>query len=178
MRKRVLIVEDEVDAAQLLQLGLEQTGEFQVRVANTSAEGLAAAAEFEPELGLLDVMLPDMDGGEVAARLRADPKLNHVPIIFLTAAVRRAEVSSRKGKIGGLTFLAKPVDLPELVASVKEQLERTSAVQKPAATAKPSAVLRDVRKASGGKQPPSTPGVIGDRPGLDSARPPGQGTAP
>jgi two-component system OmpR family response regulator len=127
VKKRILVIDDEVDFSQLLKLSLEQTGDFQVRVANTCREGLAAAEESAPDLILLDVMLPDMDGGEVAARLRAHPKWCQVPIIFLTAAVRRAEVSSRNGRIGGLPFIAKPVDLPELINCLNRHLSGTSA---------------------------------------------------
>lgn len=160
VKTRILVLDDEVDFSQLLKLSLEQTGDFEVRVANTPLEGLATAAEFEPNLVLLDVMLPEMDGGEVAARLQADPKLSGVPIIFLTAAVRRAEVSSRNGRIGGLPFLAKPVDLPELIACMNDHLQKASAARKPAAPVDSRAApRRGVKKPDGTRLPSASSGL-------------------
>lgn len=82
---------------------------------------MAAAEEFQPDLILLDVMMPGIDGGELASRFQAHPKLKSVPIVFLTAAATKAEVYARGGKVGGLPFLAKPVELSEVVSCLKQQ---------------------------------------------------------
>jgi two-component system, OmpR family, response regulator len=121
-KKRILVVDDEASFTRLLKLNLEQTGDYEVLVQNTPAEALPAARRFKPDLILLDVMMPMMDGGTLAARLRESPSLESVPIIFLTAAVKKEEVSSRRGQIGGFPFLAKPVDLGELIESLKAHL--------------------------------------------------------
>jgi CheY-like chemotaxis protein len=71
---------------------------------------------------LLDVMMPGMDGGELASRIQASPKLKSVPIVFLTAAATKGEVYARGGKVGGLPFLAKPVELSEVLACLEKQL--------------------------------------------------------
>jgi CheY-like chemotaxis protein len=71
---------------------------------------------------LLDVMMPGIDGGELASRFQENPKFKKVPIVFLTAAATKAEVYARGGKVGGLPFLAKPVELSEVVACLKKQL--------------------------------------------------------
>jgi CheY-like chemotaxis protein len=71
---------------------------------------------------LLDVMMPGMDGGELAACFQANPKLKAVPIVFLTAAVTKGEVEAGGGRRGGCTFLAKPVVLSELVACLQQHL--------------------------------------------------------
>ena len=119
-KKRILVVDDEASFTRLLKLNLEQTGEYDVHVEITSTEAPAAARRFKPDLILLDVMMPEMDGGTLAARLRENPALAGVPIIFLTAAVKKEEVSDRGGTIGGFPFIAKPVDLDELLDYLRQ----------------------------------------------------------
>jgi CheY-like chemotaxis protein len=121
-KQRILVVDDETSFTRLLKLNLEQTGRYEVLVENAPAQAASAARRFRPDLILLDVMMPEMDGGTLAARLRASPALEQVPIVFLTAAVRKEEVASRRGQIGGFPFLAKPVDLDELIEVLDEQL--------------------------------------------------------
>lgn len=121
-KKRILVVDDEVSAARLLKLNLEQTDQFVVRTENDPGKALAAAIEAQPDLVLLDVLMPGMDGGELASRFQAHPTLKSVPIVFLTAAATKTEVRKRGGRIGGLPFLAKPVDLNEVLACVKQHL--------------------------------------------------------
>ncbi|HOB99229.1 MAG TPA: response regulator [Verrucomicrobiota bacterium] len=113
-KKRVLIVDDEVSFTRLLKLNLEQSDGYEVQTVNAPLTALAEARRFQPELILLDVMMPDLPGGDVAAQLLADPALRHVPIIFLTAAIKKAEVSACGGLVGGLPFVAKPVEMKEL----------------------------------------------------------------
>jgi two-component system, OmpR family, response regulator len=120
---RILIVDDEVGAARWLKLNLEQSSHhFVVRVENTSTAALAAAKEFQPDLVLMDVMMPGMDGGRLYERFQACPTLGRVPVVFLTAAATKSEVTSRGGQIGGLPFLAKPVDLPEVIECIEKHL--------------------------------------------------------
>jgi CheY-like chemotaxis protein len=118
-KKRILVVDDEVSFTRLLKLNLEQTGGYEVLVENLPTEAVAAARRFKPDLVLLDVMMPGMDGGTLAARLRESPSLESVPIVFLTAAVKKAEVITHQGQIGGFPFVAKPVEFDELLALLK-----------------------------------------------------------
>jgi CheY-like chemotaxis protein len=67
-------------------------------------------------------MMPHMDGGELASRIQEDPGLKEVPIVFLTAAATKGEVYARGGKVGGLPFLAKPVEMTEVLACLKQHL--------------------------------------------------------
>jgi two-component system OmpR family response regulator len=122
-KKRILVVDDEVQNTRLLKLYLERTNDYEVREENDARAALAAAEEFEPELILLDVMMPGIDGGELASRFRANAKLSTVPIVFLTAAVTKAEVNAGGGLIGGSPFLAKPVVLSEVLACLKRYLK-------------------------------------------------------
>ena len=121
-KKRILAVDDRVSNTRLVKLCLEQTNDYVVREENDATLALAAAEEFQPHLILLDLMMPGLDGGELAARFRASPSLKGVPIVFLTAAVTKAEVKAGAGQLGGQAFLAKPVVLQEMVDCLRQHL--------------------------------------------------------
>ena len=118
-KKRILVIDDESSITRLLKLNLEQTNKYVVRVENASTHAFVAAEEFKPDLILLDVMMPGKDGGELAGSFQASTKFHGVPIVFLTAAVKKKEVSAAGGLIGGLPFIAKPVNLRELVGCLE-----------------------------------------------------------
>ncbi|HEX9781047.1 MAG TPA: response regulator [bacterium] len=119
MRKtRILLVDDETTFTRLLKLNLEKLDRYEVRVENAGAQAQAAAVAFEPDLVFMDVMMPDVDGAEVASRMRADPRLAQIPIIFLTAVISKEE-EGRQGKTaGGYTFVAKPVSIERIVECI------------------------------------------------------------
>jgi two-component system OmpR family response regulator len=121
-KKRILVIDDQPRNTRLIKLYLEQTNDYVVREENNANAALAAAEEFQPHLILLDVMMPDLDGGELATSFRLNPKLKAVPIVFLTAAITKGEVQAHGGQLGGFPFLAKPVVLTEVVACLKQQL--------------------------------------------------------
>jgi two-component system OmpR family response regulator len=121
-KKRILAVDDQSRNTRLVKLYLEQTNNYVVREENNPKTALSTAEEFQPDLILLDVMMPGMDGGELAACFKASPKLKTVPIVFLTAVVTKAEVEDGRGKMGGHSFLAKPVVLTEMAACLKHHL--------------------------------------------------------
>lgn len=121
-KKRILVVDDEPSITRLLKLNLERTGDYVVSTENGAHVAIATARAFQPDLILLDVMMPGMDGGGLASRFRSDPKLETVPIVFLTAAVTREEARARGGIIGGLPFLAKPVNMHEVLACLERHL--------------------------------------------------------
>ena len=121
-KKRILVVDDEASITRLLKLNLEQTGDYQVRTENRPKAALAAAEEFRPDLVFLDVMMPDLDGGDLASHFQASPFTKDVPIVFLTATVTREEVRARHGVVGGLPFLAKPVNLHEVLSCLERHL--------------------------------------------------------
>jgi CheY-like chemotaxis protein len=122
-KKRILIVDDEVSLTRLMQLALEQAGRYEVRAENDSAAVLAAAKEFRPDLIILDLIMPQLDGGDVAEALRMDPELAAIPIVFLSASVRRSEIDANDGVLGGFPFLSKPVSATEITAFIEKHLK-------------------------------------------------------
>jgi CheY-like chemotaxis protein len=121
-KKRILVVDDQVSDTRVVKLLLESTSDYVVREENDATAAISAAEEFHPHLILLDVMMPDMDGGELAACFRTNPRLKAVPIVFLTAAVTKREVEDGGGQVGGAAYLAKPVLLADVVACIKHHL--------------------------------------------------------
>jgi len=120
-KERILLIDDEVAFTRLLKLNLEATGVYEVRVANWGLQGLAAARAFRPDLIFLDVLMPDMGGGDVAAKLKADARTKQIPIVFLTATVLQEEAETAS-RIGGHAFLLKPVSTKDLIDCVETQL--------------------------------------------------------
>jgi two-component system, OmpR family, response regulator len=119
---RVLVVDDEPNIVDVVSMALRYQG-FEVASAGTGREALAAVARFRPELMVLDVMLPDMEGFEVAERLGA--QRGHIPIIFLTA--RDATQDKLRGlTTGGDDYVTKPFSLEELIARIRVILRRTT----------------------------------------------------
>jgi CheY-like chemotaxis protein len=122
--KRILIVDDEPTFTRMVRLNLEKTGRFEVRVENTALQALSTAREFQPDLILLDVLMPSMDGGDVAAQIRRNRQLKDTPIIFLTATVTQSEAGRAGLNSGGGLFLGKPVSAERLIQVIDEHLPK------------------------------------------------------
>jgi two-component system alkaline phosphatase synthesis response regulator PhoP len=119
--KKVLVVDDETDILSLIEYNLSQEG-FEVITARNGTEALARIPD-GPDLVLLDVMMPGLDGFETCKRLKADPRSAHLPVIFLTA--RTAEVDEIVGlELGADDFLHKPISPRKLVARVRAVFRR------------------------------------------------------
>jgi DNA-binding response OmpR family regulator len=121
-KKKILVVDDEGGITRMLKRNLEATNRFVVRTENTSSAALAAAREFEPDFILLDVMMPGMDGGDVAAQIKAEEKLKNVPVVFLSAIVTKEETKPTGSMIGGTFILAKPVKLEDLITCIENHI--------------------------------------------------------
>lgn len=119
-KKRILLVDDEKSLTTLLKLNLEDTGNYEVRVENWPEDALGAARQFKPHLILLDIIMPRMPGGNVAALIDADPEVKGTPIVFLTAAVRKHQVEENEGIISERPCLAKPASVDEVVAMIEK----------------------------------------------------------
>jgi CheY-like chemotaxis protein len=126
-KKRILIIDDEESLTRALQFHLEETGQYDVRTEQRAASGLEAAHDFKPDLVLLDVIMPDMNGDHLAEQLRNDPLTKDVPVVFLTAIANKDDVGPRGGRIGGNLFLAKPVATETVIECIERELARHSA---------------------------------------------------
>jgi len=123
MQKMIYIVEDEADIAELVAIRLQSAG-FDTRVYPEAKSMLLALAELAPDLLVLDLMLPDMDGIEVCRHIRTSATLSHLPIIMLTARVDVAD-RVRGLDMGADDYIAKPFEGRELVARVNSVLRRS-----------------------------------------------------
>ena len=121
-KHRILIVDDEAIFARLLKLNLERTGQYEVATEERGRQALGTAQAFHPDLILLDVIMPDLNGKEVAKQLEATPELRNVPVVFVTAAVSRDDLLEDPQPLGRHTCLAKPVRLEEVVTCIEEHL--------------------------------------------------------
>ena len=121
-KKRILAVDDQASNTRLVKLYLERSNDYLVREVNDPKAALSAAEEFQPHLILLDLMMPGLDDGDLAACFQANPKLKAVPIVFLTSAITKGEVEASSGRFWGYPFLANPLVLTEVVACLKHHL--------------------------------------------------------
>ena len=116
--QRILYVEDEVDIRTVAKLALEAVGGFAVEVASSGDEALLRVREFAPDLLLLDVMMPGMDGPATLRALRAQSQTEFVPAIFMTARALPGEVAALKAE-GALGVITKPFDPLALADQVR-----------------------------------------------------------
>lgn len=113
---RVLVVDDDAVIRNLLQVNLQLEG-YEVSLAADGGEALAEVARSHPDLILLDIMMPGVDGWDVAQRLKADEATAHIPVIFLTARAMRADVQ-RGHDIGVEGYVTKPFDPEDLLTLI------------------------------------------------------------
>ena len=128
-KTKILIVDDEVSFARMVKLNLEKAGAYEVRVENKASYALAAAREFRPDLIFLDVIMPNMDGGDVANQIKRDRNLKDTPIVFLTATVSKHEAGAGGFNSGGALFLAKPISVEALIQCINEQTRKPDSTE-------------------------------------------------
>jgi len=125
---KVLVVEDDRSIQMVLELVLTRMAKCQVFLASDGRQGLAMIKEHKPDLVLLDLMLPSMDGFEICQRSKEDPETRHIPIIFLTAQPQPAAVA-RGMALGAAAYLIKPFDPTTIVGQINEALAKAQAPQ-------------------------------------------------
>lgn len=131
-KKRILIVDDDVATTRLLRFGLEKTGCYDVREENSGTNALTATRAFKPDFIILDVCMPKIAGGDVAAQIAADPNLRDIPVVFLTSMVSEAEAGDKPLVSGGYHFLAKPVNLRKIIRYIEAATPAESDSSEPA----------------------------------------------
>jgi two-component system, OmpR family, response regulator len=124
--RRILFVEDDPDIQTVARVALEAVGGYAVAVCSSGPEALALVGELAPDLILLDVMMPGMDGLATLEQLRRRPEAAHIPVVFMTAKVQRDEIT-RYRALGAAEVIAKPFDpmtLSATVAAIWDGLDR------------------------------------------------------
>jgi CheY-like chemotaxis protein len=120
---RVLHIDDDSDIREVVAMSLELDPGFAVRSCGSGAEGLADAAEYPPDVILLDVMMPIMDGPTTLAQLRRNPRTAGIPVVFMTARAQKRDLDHFKS-LGAVDVIAKPFDPMTLAASVRDLCAR------------------------------------------------------
>jgi CheY-like chemotaxis protein len=117
--RRVLIVDDDCDCSHLVKVLLEKTGRYVVFEENNATKAYQSARSLRPDVILLDIAMPEADGGDVAAQIDADPALQRTPIIFLTALITETETKAGL-RIQGRPAVPKPISIPNLIDRIEE----------------------------------------------------------
>ena len=120
-RRRILIVDDDPNSTHLVKILLERSGPYLVLEENDPTKADQTAHDFKPDVILLDIVMPKIDGGELATQIEADRELQNTPIIFLTALVTHVEAKSGL-HIQGHPLVAKPISIPELIDAIEKHL--------------------------------------------------------
>lgn len=121
MSLRILLVEDDPDIQKMVQLSLKFQGGHRVSIASSGVEGLQKAIEEQPDLILLDVMMPEMDGYETCKQLKEREDTRGIPVVFLSARAQQAEVQRGKD-LGAVGYLVKPFDPMKLAGQLNQML--------------------------------------------------------
>lgn len=121
-KSNVLVVDDDPDKRMLLTVALQMAG-YEVRTANDGEEGLTAVDSYQPDLIITDVMMPRLDGYELARRVRANPQTRFIPIIIQTAARNDAHDARRGAEVGALGYITDPTDIDLLLARARTLLD-------------------------------------------------------
>lgn len=122
-KRRVLVIDDERGFTKMLKLNLEAVGPYEVKIQNNPLDAVHTALEFKPDVILLDIIMPELEGPDVAFQFKNHELLKNIPVIFITANITKEEVDAQEGTIGGHAFLAKPGTVDELVSCIEKQLK-------------------------------------------------------
>jgi two-component system OmpR family response regulator len=125
MKTRILLVDDECEFSSMLKGRLEAAGYFEVCEENNEIHALNTAREFGPDIVLLDVMMPNLEGSEVAAKFRADRLLRGVPILFLTSLVSEDDAPNGSYSSGGNIFLPKSLSIEKLLDCIGQAVNES-----------------------------------------------------
>ena len=118
--KKIMYVEDQKDIQIVARVALENVGGFELMICNNGDEALANAENFSPDLFLLDVMMPGMDGPEILAELRKNPQFKNTPVMFMTAKIQSDEVD-RLLALGATGVIPKPFDPKTLAQDIRKR---------------------------------------------------------
>ncbi|MDD4907442.1 MAG: response regulator [Candidatus Omnitrophica bacterium] len=121
-KKKVMIIDDEEYFLALVKINLESTGKYEVRTLQEARDILSQVESYKPDVILLDMLMPKMDGVQVCGMLNDSPAGKHIPIITLSAS-DTTEDRLKMDKMGVVDFLAKPIEKDELIAKIEKALQ-------------------------------------------------------
>lgn len=119
MLQRILLVEDEIDIQMVATMALEDIGGFEVEVCDSGLQALDRAPIFEPQLVLLDVMMPELDGLSTFEKMKKIPEIREIPVIFMTARAQQREMEEYRAS-GAIDVIVKPFDAMTLSDTVRD----------------------------------------------------------
>ncbi len=122
MKKRIMVVDDEPAISQVIKSLLEKIGDFEVREENNPLAALRSIAIYKPELVLMDIMMDKKSGPDIVQEMKDSPLLCSTPVVFLTGVVDQQDVENNSGVIGGHPFLSKPIEVQQLIQTVRQLL--------------------------------------------------------
>ena len=123
-KKRIVVIDDEEDICNFTKSILERTGIYQVETAVKAQSGIDLVKEKLPDMIILDVNMPDIDGGEAARIIREYKLTSVIPVLFLTGLMRKTEAEEVSGRIGNNFYMAKPVIPAELIKKIESILSK------------------------------------------------------
>ncbi len=122
-KKKILVIDDEETLREIVKFYLETTKRYEVSGAASGREGIAIAKRNQPDLILLDILMPEMSGNDVMEHLMDDIATRNIPVIFLTGVISKEDISTQGGVVGGRRFIAKPVASEELIQVLDSVLQ-------------------------------------------------------
>ena len=120
--KRILVVDDNSDICDLVKTCLEELGPYQVQTETDGRLAMAAVQAFEPNLILLDIVMPRIDGPEISRRLTWEERYREIPVVFITGIVTDEEINALHGAVDGRPCMAKPLTIEKLLGCVRRHL--------------------------------------------------------
>ncbi|MFH1093439.1 MAG: response regulator [Candidatus Omnitrophota bacterium] len=122
-KKKILMIDDDQDFIKLVKMNLEETGRYEVRIEDKGETGVSSAIAFKPDIILLDVVLGDIDGSNVAAQIKNNKSVKDIPIVYVTAIINEKEEGKLHDFLGGYPFLAKPVSTAKLIECIETHIK-------------------------------------------------------
>lgn len=129
-QKRILVIDDEPTYTEMVRMSLEQFGGYSVAEENDPRRAMESVRSFQPDLILLDIMMPHMDGGDVASLIADHPDTRHIPVVFVTALVSPTEAQSglqpQVGAANGHRYVSKPSSIDDLIDAIESGLAQAN----------------------------------------------------
>jgi len=118
------LIDDEPSFTRVLKMNLEKTGAYEVREENIGLRGIESAKEFKPDVILLDIVMPDIDGGAILSEIRSSEDARDTKVLFLTAVLTKEEQRQKQGYLSNTPCLAKPVSIKEVVDFIEKNAQK------------------------------------------------------